>query len=170
MNTANEMTGTIAHTDVFQETDHALELEEHFRVNLAGMHIDDTTPHAKTFHIEMPTNLNPETITGICIKVAHVQHGILSDDELVAFLQFRDYPTLLATAAAASRMNKEMNQRFTSGSGSPIVNLFLAHRTPTADGLDRKADAHSSASHKAIIPKGQTEEIKSEIHKSPEVN
>jgi hypothetical protein len=68
------MTGTIAHTDIVQEGDRALELEEHVhhRVNLAGVHIDDTPPHAKTFHIEMLTNLDPETIAGICVKVVHV--------------------------------------------------------------------------------------------------
>jgi hypothetical protein len=76
----------------------ALELEEHthHHLNLGAVHIDDTPPHAKTFHIEMPTNLGPETIAGICVKVVHVQHGILSDDERVAFLEFRDYLTLVA--------------------------------------------------------------------------
>jgi hypothetical protein len=56
----------------------------------------------------MPTNLDPETIAGISIKVVHIQHGILSDDDRVAFLQFRDYLTLIATAAAASRTSKEI--------------------------------------------------------------
>jgi hypothetical protein len=56
----------------------------------------------------MPTNLDPETIAGINIKVVSIQHEILSDDELIAFLQFRDYLTLIATAAAASRTNKEI--------------------------------------------------------------
>jgi hypothetical protein len=110
INTDNEMIGTIAHTDIVQETDHALELEKHthHRVNLAGVHIDENPPHAKTFHIPMPTNLDPETIAGIGIKVVHIQHGILSDDELVAFLQFRDYLTLTAVAAATSRTSKEI--------------------------------------------------------------
>jgi hypothetical protein len=82
------MTGTIAHTDIVQEADRMLDLEEHAhdRVNLARVHIDDTLPHAKTFHIEMPTNLDPDTIAEIRVKVVHVQYGILSDDELVAFL------------------------------------------------------------------------------------
>jgi hypothetical protein len=41
------MTGTIAHADIAQEADRALELEEHVyhRVNLAGVRIDDTPPH-----------------------------------------------------------------------------------------------------------------------------
>jgi hypothetical protein len=82
------VTGTIAHTDIIQEADRALKLEEHahHRVNLAGVHIDDTPPHAKTFYIEMSINLDPETIAGICVKIVHVQHGILSDNELIAFL------------------------------------------------------------------------------------
>jgi hypothetical protein len=81
LNTANEMTGTIAHTDIVQETDRTLELEEHahHRVNLAGVHIEDTPPHAKAFHIEMPTNLDPETIAGICANVVHVQHGTIAE-------------------------------------------------------------------------------------------
>jgi hypothetical protein len=110
INTANEMIGTIAHTDIAQEADRDLKLEEHahHRVNLAGVHIDENPPHAKTFHIEMPTNLDPETIAGISIKVVHIQNGILSDDELVAFLQFRDYLTLIATTAAAGRTSKEI--------------------------------------------------------------
>jgi hypothetical protein len=113
LNTANEMNGTIAHTDIVQEADRTLELEEHahHRVNLAGAHINDNPPHAKRFHIEMPTNLDPKTIAGICVKIVHVQHGILSEDELVAFLQFRDYLRLVATAAAASRKSKEIKQR-----------------------------------------------------------
>jgi hypothetical protein len=79
------MIGTITHTDIVQEADHALELDEHAhrRVNLAGVHIDENPPHAKIVHIEMSTNLDRETITGISIQLVYVQHGILSDDELV---------------------------------------------------------------------------------------
>jgi hypothetical protein len=155
------MTGMIAHTDIVQEADCALELEEHahHRVNLAGVHIDDTPPHAKTFHIDMPTNLDPEAIAGICVKVVHVQHGILSDDELIAFLQFRGYLTLVATAAAASRTSKEIKQQFRSGSGSWNISLLLVDHAPAADGLDREANPHSPASEKAAIPKGQTNQI-----------
>jgi hypothetical protein len=108
------VTRTTAHTNIIQEADRALELEEHahHRVNLAGVHIDDTPPHAKAFHIEMFIYLDPETITGICVQIVHMQHGILSDDELVAFIQFWDYLTLVATAATASRTSKEIKQRF----------------------------------------------------------
>jgi hypothetical protein len=72
INAVNEMIGTLAHTDLVQEADRALELEEHahHRVILVGLHIDENPPHAKTFHIEMPTNLDHETIAGISIKVA----------------------------------------------------------------------------------------------------
>jgi hypothetical protein len=115
--------------------------------------------HANPFHIEMPANLDPETIAGICVKVVHVQHSLLSDDELVAFLQFRDYLTLVATAAAASRTTKEIKQRFRSGSGSQIVGLLLADRAPASDGPDRGVNPHSPASDKATIPKGQTKQI-----------
>jgi hypothetical protein len=126
------MIGTIAHTDIVPEADRALELEEHahHRVNLAGVHIDENPPHAKIFHIEMPTNLDPETIAGISIKFVHIQHGILSDDEFVTFLQFRDYLALIATTAAASRTSKEIKQRFTCGSGSRIVSMLHVHHTP----------------------------------------
>jgi hypothetical protein len=54
ININNEMIGTIAHPDIVQEADRALELEEHYRVNLAGVHIDENPPRAKTFHIQMP--------------------------------------------------------------------------------------------------------------------
>jgi hypothetical protein len=126
------MIGAITHSDIVQKADHALELEEHahHRVNLAGVHIDENPPHAKTFHIEMPTNLDPETITGIGIQVVHIPRAILSDDELVAFLQFRDYLTLIATAAAASRTSKETKHQFTCGSGSCIVSMLHAHHAP----------------------------------------
>jgi hypothetical protein len=159
INTVNEMIGIMAHTDIVQEADRALELEEHAHhcVNLAGVHIDGNSPHAKTFHIEMPTNLDPETIAGISIKVVHIRHGILCDDELVAFLQFRDYLTLTVTAAAASWTSKEIKQRFTYGSGSRTVSMLHAHHAPAADGPNHKADAHSSARNKPAIPNGQTQ-------------
>jgi hypothetical protein len=157
INTINEMIATITHTDIVQEADRALELEEHarHRVNLAGVHIDENSPHAKTFHIEMPTNLDPETIAGISIKVIHMQHGILSCDKLVAFLQFIDYLILIATARAASRTRKEIKQWFTCGSGSRIVSMLHAHHAPAADGPNHKADAHSSARNKPATPNGQ---------------
>jgi hypothetical protein len=159
INTVNEMIGTIAYTDIVQEADRTLELEEHahHRVNLAGVHIDENPQHVKTFHIEMPTNLDSETITGINIKVVHIQHGILSDDELVAFLQVRDYLTLIATAATASRTSREIKQQFTCGSGSRIVSMLHAHHVPTADGPNHKADADSSTRNKSAIPNGQTQ-------------
>jgi hypothetical protein len=169
MKSSAGITETIAHTDIVQEADRALELEEHghHRVNLAGVHIDDIPPHAKIFPIEMPTNLDRETIAGICIRVVHVQHGILSDDELVAFIQFRDYLTLVATAATASRTNKEIKQRFRSDSGSRIVSLLLADPAPAADGLDREASPHSPASDKVAKPKGQTKQIETLNPKIP---
>jgi hypothetical protein len=159
INTVNEIIGTIAHINIVQEADRALELEEHahHRVNLAGVHIDENLPPAKTFHIEMPTNLDLEAIAGISIKVVHIQHSIRSDDELVTFLQFRDYPTLIATAATTSRTGKEIKQRFTCGSGSRIVSMLHAHHAPASDGPNQKADAHSSARNKPATPNGQTQ-------------
>jgi hypothetical protein len=163
INTVNEMIRTITYIGIVQEADRTLELEEHahHHVNLVGVHVDENPPHAKTFHIEMPTNLDPETIAGISIKVVHIQHGILSDDELVAFLQFRDYLTSIATAAAASRTSKEIKQRFTCGSGSRIVSMLHAHHTPTADGPNHEVDARQSARNKPSKPVR-------EIHKCPE--
>jgi hypothetical protein len=169
IDTVNEMIGTIAHTDIVQEADRALELQEHAHhcVNLAAVHIDENPPHAKTLHIEMPTNLDPETIAGISIKVVHIQHGILSDDELVAFLQFRDYLTLIASAAAASLASKEIKQRFICGSGSRIVSMLYIHHAPAADGPNHKADAHSSARNKPATPNGQTQFVKSRNTHNP---
>jgi hypothetical protein len=159
INTVNEMIGTIAHTDIVQEANRALESEEHahHRVNLAGLQIDENPPHAKTFHIEMPTHLDLETIAGINIKVIHTQHDILSDDKLVAFLQFRDQLTLIATAAAPSRTSKEIKKQFTCGSGSRIVSMVHAHHAPAADGPNHIADAHSSARNKPATPNNQTQ-------------
>jgi hypothetical protein len=107
----------------------------------------------------MPTNLDRETIAEICVKIVHVQHGILSDDELVVFLKFRDYLALVATAAAASWTSKEIKQWFRSSSGSRIVNLLLADCAPAADGSDREANPHSPTNYKAAIPKGQAKQI-----------
>jgi hypothetical protein len=104
----------------------------------------------------MPANLDPETIAGINITVVHIQHSILSDDELVAFLQFRDYLTLIASAASASRTSREIKQRFTCGSGSRIVTMLHAHHASASDGPNHKADAHSSARNKPATPNGQT--------------
>jgi hypothetical protein len=104
----------------------------------------------------VPTNLDSETIAGISIKVIHIQHGILSD-ELVAFLQFRDYLTVIATAAAAGRTSKEIKQRFTCGSGSRIVSMLHAYHAPASDELNHKSNAHSSASNKPAAPNGQTQ-------------
>jgi hypothetical protein len=159
----NEMIGTIAHTDIVQETDRGLELEEHahHRVNLAGVHIDENPPHPKTFHIKMITNLDAETIAVVSIKVVHIQHAILSDDELVAFLQFKDYLTLIATAAAASRTIKEIKQRFTHGSGSRIVNMLHVHQAPASYGPNHKADADSSARNKPATPNVQIQSTSS---------
>jgi hypothetical protein len=159
INTVNEMIGTITHTDIIQEADRALELEEHdhHRAKLVGVHIDENPPHAKTFYIEMLTNLDPEAIAGISITVVHIQHGIPSDNGLVAFLQFRDYLTLIATAAAAGRTSKEIKQWFTCGSGSRIVSMFHTHHAPASDGLNHKADAHSLARNKPATPNGQTQ-------------
>jgi hypothetical protein len=157
INTVNEMIGAIAHPGIVQEADRPLELEEqaHDRVNLAGVRIDNNPPHAKTFHIAMPTDLDHETIARIGIKVEHIQHGILSDDELVPFLQYRDYLTLISTAAATSRTSKEIKRRFPCGSGSRIASMLHAHHAPAADGLNHKADAHSSARNKSATPNGQ---------------
>jgi hypothetical protein len=102
-------------------------------------------------------HLEPEIIAGISIKVVYIQHCILSDDELIAFLQFRDYLTLITTAAAVSRTSKEIKQSFTCGSGSRIASMFHAHHAPAADGPNHKADAHLSATNKPATPNGQTQ-------------
>jgi hypothetical protein len=46
------------------------------------------------------------------------------------FIQFKDYLSFLAIAANASKMAKEINQRFISGSRSRIVHLLSAHHAP----------------------------------------
>jgi hypothetical protein len=72
INTVNEMIGTAAYIDIVQEADRALKLEEHahHRVNLVGVHIDENSPHAKTFHIEMPTDLDPRQLQESVLRLS----------------------------------------------------------------------------------------------------
>jgi hypothetical protein len=78
----------------------------------------------------MPTNLDPATIAEICVRAVHVQHGLLSENQHVAFIQFKDSLGLLVPAANASNTPKEANQRFVSGSGSRIVSFLSVHHAP----------------------------------------
>ena len=132
INTAEEMLHTIAHTDIVKDANRVLELDEqlHKRDNLGGVQIDDRSPSENTFDLEMPWNLDPETIAAICLKAVHADEGILTEGEEVAFFQFRDYLLLLRVAAKASRRDNEENHTFMLGSASRIITMLRSQRPP----------------------------------------
>jgi hypothetical protein len=131
-NPADEMITTVTHTDIVKKTDQALEIKEHIhqREKLGGVYIHAIALSAKTFRLEMPTNLDDATISEICARDVHVQQGLLSEKEYVVVIQLKDYLSLLVTAATASKTAKEVNQQFISDSGSRIVSLLSAHPAP----------------------------------------
>jgi hypothetical protein len=119
INISKEMTSTIAQTDTVKEAKRVLEREDSVprRVNLAGVHVDDSTV----------------AVAKICLKARHTHEGALSSEEQVAFLQFREYLSLLKMAADMSRSRNEMNWPFAYSSGSWIVCLINAHPVPQPD-------------------------------------
>jgi hypothetical protein len=78
----------------------------------------------------MPRNLDPETIAEICLKAVHADEAILTEGEEVAFIQFRDYLSLLRMAAKASRRDNEENHTFMLGSASRIIPMLRSQRPP----------------------------------------
>jgi hypothetical protein len=94
VNTADRMTMTITHTDIVKEAAHSLQLNEHVsgRVNLAGVQLDNNNPSNKIMdHIELANPMAPKAIAQICLKAVHVQQAVLSGEEQIGFLQFREY-------------------------------------------------------------------------------
>jgi hypothetical protein len=129
INTPEEMTNTIAHTDQAREAHRVLGLclSVHGRASLAGVHLGETPPNGTVYDIEMADHLPAETIAAIGIKAAHAHDGALTPDEEVAFLQFREYWILLKKAADDSQIKDEINTRFIFGSGSRTVRLITSH-------------------------------------------
>jgi hypothetical protein len=129
VNTAEQMTKTIAHTDLVKEAMEKLELKDTVpgRVNLAGVRLGTDPPGKITYSVEMQNEMGPEQIALICLKAVHVVEGGLDVEEQIAFLQFRQYLTLLQRAADESRTNREINQRFGVSSGARIVHLIASH-------------------------------------------
>jgi hypothetical protein len=132
INTAEEMLRTIAHTDIVTDANRVLELDEqvHKRDNFGGVQIDDRSPNENTFDLEMPRNLDPETIAEICLKAVHADEGILTEGEEVAFFQFRDYLLLLRVAVKASCRDNEENHTFVLGPVSKIITMLRSQRPP----------------------------------------
>jgi hypothetical protein len=131
INTTTQMTSTIVHTDIVKEANRVLEVKQRVRgrANLAGVHIGDTPEDATAYHIEMANLIPPETIARICLQAVHAQDGSLTPDEIIAFLQFREYLCLLKKAADESQIANEINTRFIFGSASRIVRLITSHGT-----------------------------------------
>jgi hypothetical protein len=112
VNTAEQMTTTIAHTDLVKKAMQKLELNETVRgrANLAGVQLGTEPPGKITYSIEMGTPMDPEQIALICLKAVHVVEGGLDPEEQIAFLQFRQDLTLLQRATDESKTNREINQ------------------------------------------------------------
>jgi hypothetical protein len=129
IHTCEEMMATISHTDVVKEASHLLELEEVVpgRANLAGVHLNEQSNNAITYHIEMADPIPPKVIAAICLKAVHSQADVLRAGKQIAFLQFTEYLLLLKRAADACRTKNEINGRFILGSGSRAVRLITAH-------------------------------------------
>jgi hypothetical protein len=122
VNTPDEMERTIAHTHIVKEAQWHLGLEErvHNRMNLAGVRLDASAPPGRMYEVEIPESLSPDVIADICLHAVHVGKDGLPDDEAVGFLNFVEYLRMLGRAADESVRNKEINQRFISGSGGQI--------------------------------------------------
>jgi hypothetical protein len=133
VNTPEQMTNTIAHTDMVKTCYRILDLEDHVpgRTNLTGVQIDeDEDEDEMMFNIELANPMPPEAIAQICLKAVHAQEGALTEEEQIAFLQFQAYLRLLKKAANRSRTKKDMNCRFTLGSATRIVRLIASHGPP----------------------------------------
>jgi hypothetical protein len=130
VNTPEQMTTTIAHTDIVKTCSHVLQLEDHVpgRTNLAGVQIDEDESETM-FNIELANPMPPEAIAQICPKAVHAQEGALTEEEQIAFLQFQTYLRFLKKAADRSRTKKDMSFRFTLGSGTRTLLLIVSHGT-----------------------------------------
>jgi hypothetical protein len=136
VNTADQMESTIAHTDLVKEAMEKLELRDTVpgRENLAGVRLGSEPPGKITYSVEMENGMSPEQIALICLKAVHVVEGGLDAEEQIAFLQFRQYLTLLQKATDESKTYREINQRFGVGSGARIVHLIAAHGSKKRQG------------------------------------
>jgi hypothetical protein len=131
VNTPDEMERSIAHTDIVSDAyrDLGLAAKVRNRISVAGVRIGETAPHTKIFNIAWPENLTPNLLADICLKAVHMgpqaPPGLLTDEEQVWFWEFVQYLKDLTRAADASATNKEINQRFISGSGGKIQTYLV---------------------------------------------
>jgi hypothetical protein len=84
------------------------------------------------YDIVMSNRVAPEIIAAICLKAVHAEAGVLTEQDQIAFLQFREYLGLLEQAADASWTRNEINTHFTLESGSRIIGLLTSHGTSQA--------------------------------------
>jgi hypothetical protein len=104
INTPEQMTTTIAHTDIVKEAMQALELRNRVpgRENLAGVHLTDKAPAKKVYDIALTTPMQPEDIAVILLNSVH---GKLRSEEQLGFQQVRHSWELLETLAHENRIN-----------------------------------------------------------------
>jgi hypothetical protein len=129
INTPDEMTRIITHIDIIKETYRLLELEEVVpgRANHAGVHLGAEPTNKIMYDIVMANRVAPEIIAAICLKAVHAEAEVLTEEEQIAFFQFREYFGLLKPAADASRTKNEINSHFKLGSGSRIIRLLTLY-------------------------------------------
>jgi hypothetical protein len=129
INTPEQMFNMITHTAIVKEANRVLESVQDVRrrANLAGAQISDDLPNSTMYDIALAIATDPARIAMICLKAVHAEEGSLDPDDQIIFLQFREYLTLLQTAANDSRLRTEISQRFIYGSGPRIVRLLASH-------------------------------------------
>jgi hypothetical protein len=129
INTPEQMMAKIAHTDLVKEAHRVLGLKDRVpgRANLAGVQITGNPPDKVVYDVALTNAIDPQTIAKICLKAVHAKEGSMTDEEQIAFLQFRDFLALLETPARESETYREINQRFNVGSATRIVRLLAVH-------------------------------------------
>jgi hypothetical protein len=135
ISTPDEMTRTIAHIDILKEAYQLLELEEVVsgRANLAGVQLEVEPTNEIVYDIMM-ANRTRDHCSGLP-QTVRAEAGVLTEEEQIAFLQFREYLGLLKSAADTIRTSNEINSHFKLGSGSRIIPLLTLHGRFQAGGI-----------------------------------
>jgi hypothetical protein len=60
------------------------------RTNLAGVRLEAESTNEIMYDIVMTNCVAPEVIAAICPKAVHAEAGVLTEEEEIAFLQFRE--------------------------------------------------------------------------------
>jgi hypothetical protein len=151
INTPDEMTRTIPHIDIVKEVYRLFELEEVVpgQANLTGLRLEAEPTNEIMSDIVMANLVAPEIIAAICLKATHAEVSVLTEEEKIAFLQFREYLGLLKPAVDASRTRNEINSHSKLGSGSRIIRLLTLHGKSQAgelhDVVNKQQDIEDNA-------------------------